>query len=128
MGPAHIVNGGTLLHHCSNQKERLLPQNFRAWEIPVILINMTLSYLKMLFLALLISEGMLKRKIFLVGHSLGGHLAAYIASEMPELVSGLIIIDSPIRPPDYDYDKHISSGPLRPIKYLLIKKRDSFSF
>ena len=46
------------------------------------------------------SEGMLKRKIFLVGHSLGGHLAAYIASEMPELVSGLIIIDSPIRPPE----------------------------
>ena len=67
-------------------------------------------------------EGMLKRKIFLVGHSLGGHLAAYIASEMPELVSGLIIIDSPIRPPDYDYDKHISSGPLRPIKYYSSKR------
>ena len=68
------------------------------------------------------NEGMLKRKFFSWSF-LGGHLAAYIASEMPELVSGLIIIDSPIRPPDYDYDKHISSGPLRPIKYYSSKER-----
>ncbi len=57
------------------------------------------------------------KKIFLIGHSLGGHIAGYIATEMPKHVDGLIMIDSPIRPPTYDYNKHISTGPLRRIKY-----------
>ena len=57
------------------------------------------------------------KKIILIGHSLGGHIAGYIATEMPNYVDGLIMIDSPIRPPDYDYNKHISTGPLRKIKY-----------
>jgi pimeloyl-ACP methyl ester carboxylesterase len=58
-----------------------------------------------------------EQKIFLVGHSLGGHLAGYMATELPELIKGLVMIDSPIRPPTYDYNKHVSTGPLRKIKY-----------
>ena len=57
------------------------------------------------------------QKIFLVVHSLGGHVAGFMASEMPEIFNGLVMIDSPIRPPTYDYDKHQSTGPLRKIKY-----------
>ena len=57
------------------------------------------------------------KQVYLIGHSLGGHLAGYIASEMPDFPAGLIMIDSPIRPPTYDYDKHQSTGPLRIIKY-----------
>ena len=57
------------------------------------------------------------KQVYLIGPSLGGHLAGYIASEMPDFPAGLIMIDSPIRPPTYDYDKHQSTGPLRRIKY-----------
>ena len=67
-------------------------------------------------LAVMGEEKIENKNIYLIGHSLGGHLAAYLASERPELIKGIIIIDSPIRPPDYDYSKHINSGPLRPIK------------
>ena len=54
--------------------------------------------------------------IFIVGHSLGGQVAAYVASENKNLVTSLIMIDTFIRPPDYDPSQH-EGGPLRKIKH-----------
>lgn len=59
--------------------------------------------------------------IYIVGHSLGGQVAAYLASEYKDLVSSLIMIDTFIRPPDYDPSEH-EGGPLRKIKYYPDKK------
>ena len=53
--------------------------------------------------------------IFIVGHSLGGHVAGYVASERKDLINNIIIIDTFIRPPDYDPNQH--SSPLRMIKH-----------
>ena len=54
--------------------------------------------------------------VFIVGHSLGGQVAAYVASENKNLVTSLIMIDTFIRPPDYDPSQH-EGGPLRKIKH-----------
>ena len=51
----------------------------------------------------------------IVGHSLGGHVAGYIATERKDLITNIIIIDTFIRPPDYDASKH--RGPLAMIRY-----------
>ena len=59
--------------------------------------------------------------IYVVGHSLGGQVAAYLASEYKDLVTSLIMIDTFIRPPDYDPSEH-EGGPLRKIKYYPDKK------
>ncbi len=59
--------------------------------------------------------------INIVGHSLGGQVAAYLASEYKDLVTSLIMIDTFIRPPDYDPSEH-EGGPLRKIKYYPDKK------
>ena len=54
--------------------------------------------------------------VYIVGHSLGGQVAGYVASERQELITSLIIIDTFIRPPDYDPADH-KGGPLRMIKH-----------
>ena len=59
--------------------------------------------------------------IYIVGHSLRGQVAAYLASEYKDLVTSLIMIDTFIRPPDYDPSEH-EGGPLRKIKYYPDKK------
>ena len=56
------------------------------------------------------------KNISIVGHSLGGQVAGYVASEEKELVSNLIMIDTFIRPPDWDPSQN-EGGPLRMIKY-----------
>ena len=59
--------------------------------------------------------------VSIVGHSLGGQVAAYVASEQKELVNNLIMIDTFIRPPDWDPSQH-DGGPLRMIKHYPEKK------
>ena len=58
--------------------------------------------------------------IYIVGHSLGGQVAAYVASENKNSVTSLIMIDTFIRPPDYDPSQH-EGGPLRKIKHYADK-------
>ena len=65
-------------------------------------------------------EEMNIENIFIVGHSLGGQVAAYVASENKNLVTSLIMIDTFIRPPDYDPSQH-EGGPLRKIKHYADK-------
>ena len=47
------------------------------------------------------------------GHSLGGFMSATAASIAKDPIRGVIMIDSPIRPPDYDYSQHTHSYPIR---------------
>jgi len=50
------------------------------------------------------------------GHSLGGYMSTFAAHQSRNPIQGVIMIDSPIRPPDYDYSTHERSGPIRRIK------------
>ena len=50
------------------------------------------------------------------GHSLGGYMSTFAAHQSREIIQGVIMIDSPIRPPDYNYTTHKRSGPIRKIK------------
>ena len=47
------------------------------------------------------------------GHSLGGFMSAAAGSLSTDKIRGVIMIDSPIRPPDYDYSQHMHSYPIR---------------
>ena len=47
------------------------------------------------------------------GHSLGGYMSIHAANLASETIKGVIMIDSPIRPPDFDYSNHQGSGPIR---------------
>lgn len=57
------------------------------------------------------------RGVYLVGHSFGGAMCLHATQSHPDICAGLVIADSPIRPPDYDYSQHQSSGPIRPRRY-----------
>ena len=57
-----------------------------------------------------------KRNLYLVGHSFGGFATLRTTHVHPDLAAGLIMVDCPIRPPDYDYNRHSSSGPIRPTR------------
>ena len=54
--------------------------------------------------------------ISIIGHSLGGQVAGYVASEEKNLVSNLIMIDTFYKAPDWDPSQN-EGGPLRMIKY-----------
>jgi pimeloyl-ACP methyl ester carboxylesterase len=40
-----------------------------------------------------------------VGHSLGGYLAALLAARSPKLIAGLVLVDPAIFPPDYGWER-----------------------
>ena len=50
------------------------------------------------------------------GHSMGGFMSAYAGLVSDKKLGGVIMVDSPIRPPTYDYSTHVRSGPIRRIK------------
>ena len=52
-------------------------------------------------------------KPWLAGHSFGGSVCMLYALRYEHNISGLIIADTPIRPPTYNYDNHSSSAPIR---------------
>lgn len=45
------------------------------------------------------TPGTMKRRIFLGGHSYGGRQASMLATDEPELVSGLLLLSYPLHPP-----------------------------
>jgi len=50
------------------------------------------------------------------GHSMGGFMSATAGYISDKPLQGVIMVDSPIRPPTYDYSSHVRSGPIRRIK------------
>ena len=50
------------------------------------------------------------------GHSMGGFMSATAGYISDKPIRGVIMVDSPIRPPTYDYSSHVRSGPIRRIK------------
>ncbi len=50
------------------------------------------------------------------GHSMGGFMSATAGYISDKPLKGVIMVDSPIRPPTYDYSSHVRSGPIRRIK------------
>lgn len=64
-------------------------------------------------LAKLIAQQLQPKRIVLVGHSMGGFAVLNAAKQSPDLFDQLVVVDSPVRPPDYDYSTHQSSAPIR---------------
>ena len=56
------------------------------------------------------------REPVICGHSMGGFMSATAGFISNKPIKGVIMIDSPIRPPTYDYSTHVRSGPIRRIK------------
>ena len=56
------------------------------------------------------------RNAVLVGHSFGGFVTAKAALIAEGRVSGVVLVDSPVRPPDYDWEHDPRKSPIQPKK------------
>ncbi|NQV20578.1 MAG: alpha/beta hydrolase [Rhodospirillales bacterium] len=50
----------------------------------------------------------------IVGHSFGGFVTLQAAIEHGDKLGGVVLVDSPVRPPDYDWEKRPHTSPIRP--------------
>src|SRR5258706_935934 len=56
------------------------------------------------------------RNTVLVGHSFGGFVTAKAALIAEGTISGVVLVDSPVRPPDYDWEHDPRKSPIQPKK------------
>ena len=52
----------------------------------------------------------------IVGHSFGGFVTLQTAVEHGARLNGVVLVDSPVRPPDYDWENRPRTAPIRPKK------------
>jgi pimeloyl-ACP methyl ester carboxylesterase len=52
----------------------------------------------------------------IVGHSFGGFVTLQTAVEHGTKLKGVVLVDSPVRPPDYDWENRPRTAPIRPKK------------
>lgn len=57
-----------------------------------------------------------ERNAILVGHSFGGFVTARAALLAAGKISGVVLVDSPVRPPDYDWEHDPRKSPIQPKK------------
>lgn len=50
----------------------------------------------------------------IVGHSFGGFVALKAGLMHGEKLSGIVLVDSPVRPPDYDWAQDLKRSPIKP--------------
>lgn len=50
----------------------------------------------------------------IVGHSFGGFVTLQTAIEHGQRLNGVVLVDSPVRPPDYDWQNRPHTSPIRP--------------
>lgn len=52
----------------------------------------------------------------IIGHSFGGFVTLQTAVEHGQDLAGVVLVDSPVRPPDYDWESRVRTSPIRPKK------------
>ncbi len=53
-------------------------------------------------------------KPILVGHSFGGYISLKAGTLFGEHLTGVVLVDSPVRPPDYEWERDPKRSPIRP--------------
>ncbi len=55
-------------------------------------------------------------KPIIIGHSFGGFVSMMTGTLFGEQLTGVVLVDSPVRPPDYKWEKDPTKAPIRPKK------------